>query len=619
MSPHKKRWRALALFATLATALAILAPAALAHDEQIPVVPFDEESGAAHHSDVGLAAASALSSGATTGKKRNLTEIGSVDFADGANTDVWAHGNYAYVGTFSTGVSGFCPETGVKVVDVSRPKSPTLLGNLASPPLTRANDVKVAKINTKSFNGDVLVHTNEPCAAGGDGGVVLYDVTNLKKDGLPSAPLGTAYDIDDFFNGPHFEAFGVHNTWIFEQGNKAYLGVVANISPDAFDFRILDISDPTAPTEVGRWSSTVSPDAPPAETRGASRSLGLHDITVQTDGNATVAYLSYWDAGYILLDVSDPSNPSFMGVGPWPDDAEGNAHAAWPGHNGNIMVTSDEDFAGSGVGSLTTSVALGSFGTDHEAAEAGFTPALVGPFGPHDVAWVGKGAGLGSAEASGCPLDPSDPTLGPAAPYGEAVAGKIALIQRGACRFDWKVATAQAAGAIGVVVFNDAREDILTMGGAPTVGTVNISIPAVFIRGSRGNELAALRDADTAVEATMAPGAFNGWGFVRIWDTSDPSDIKLLADVTLPSTFDEAAPNPFGSHNVMVRGSTAYVSWYNDGLVAIDFSTPTDPKIVAQAVDVGDNYWGVYVQGDLIFVSDRDTGLKIYKHVPSKP
>ncbi len=599
----------------LAMALALgPLPAAADQPEQQVIVPMhDEAEGAAHFSDIGLAATSSSSGGAAKGKHRNMSEIGSLSFADGANTDVWAHGNYAYVGTFSSGTAGFCPETGVKIVDIFDPTNPTLVGNLASPSLTRANDVKVARINTKDFGGDLLVHTNEPCATGGDGGVVLWDVSD------PTNPvrLGAAYDINDLSNGPHFEAFGVHNSWIFEQGNRAYVGLVANISPDSYDFRIVDVSDPTAPMEVGRWSSTVSPDAPPAETRGTSRSLGLHDVTV--DGKGRTAYLSYWDAGYVLLDVSEPANPSFLGVNAWEAGAEGNAHAAWPARGGNLLVTSDEDFSGTGIGSLTTSVALGSFGTDHEAAEAAFTPALTSPFGPNDVAWIGKGAGINTPQAFGCPLNPADPTLGPAIPYGESVAGKIALIQRGVCRFDWKVATANAAGAIGVIVFNDAREDVLTMGGNPTVGTVTINIPGVFIRGSRGNEMAALREAGTAVQATMAPGQFNGWGFVRIWDTSDPGNVQLLANVTLPSTFDETGPNPFGSHNVMVRGNFAYVSWYNDGLVVVDISKPTSPKVVAEGVSAGDNYWGVYVHGELILASDRDRGLVIYKHVPSKP
>ncbi len=298
------------LVAVMALGLVALSPVAATGDHDL-LVPIDEETGAAHHSDVGLAAASANSNGATTGKHRNLTEIGSLSFPDGANTDVWALGNFAYVGTFSSGTAGFCPETGVKIADVSDPENPTFVGNLASPSLTRANDVKVETVNSKSFKGDLLVHTNEPCAAGGDGGVVFYDVSD------PTNPvrLGAAYDVNDLINGPNFEAFGVHNSWIFEQGNRTYVGVVANISPDSFDFRILDASDPTAAVEVGRWSSTVSPDAPPAETRGTSRSLGLHDVTV--NGNGKVAYLSYWDAGYVLLDVSDPTNPTFMGVTGW--------------------------------------------------------------------------------------------------------------------------------------------------------------------------------------------------------------------------------------------------------------------------------------------------------------
>lgn len=595
-----------ALLLALMMVLAVVGTTALA-GEHDPIVPVDPETGAAHHSDVGLAAAdNKFPGGAKSGLSRNLTEIGSLSFADGANTDVWALGTYAYVGTFSSGTAGFCPETGIKIVDISDPTDPSLVGNLASPSLTRANDVKVDKINTRAFRGDLLVHTNEPCASGGDGGVVLYDVSD------PHNPvrLGAAYDINDLLNGPHFEAFGVHNIWIFSQGNKAYVGVVANVSPDDYDFRILDISDPAAPVEVGRWSSTVSADAPPAETRGTSRSLGLHDVTV--DGNATVAYLSYWDAGYVLLDVSDPAHPTFIGVGPWPTGAEGNAHAAWPARGGNLLVTSDEDFSANGLGSVTTSVPLGSFGTEHEAAEAAFTTSLSGPFGPYDVAWVGKDDGIFSSQAFGCAADPSNPTTsGPLVPYGESVSGKIALIQRGACRFDEKIAVAESQGAIAAIVFNDAREDVITMGGEPIV-----NIPGVFIRGSRGNELAALREAETPVQATLAPGAFNGWGFVRVWDTSDPSNIELLADVTLPSTFDESAPNPFGSHNVMVRGNFAYISWYADGLVVVDISTPTEPKVVAQAAQTDDNYWGVYVQNDLILTSDRDRGLVIYKHVP---
>src|SRR3954451_9073103 len=48
---------------------------------------------------------------------------------------------------------------------------------------------------------------------------------------------------------------------------------------------------------------------------------------------------------------------------------------------------------------------------------------------------------------SGC--DPSD--------FGSSFAGKIALIQRGTCNFGVKVLNAEAAGAVGVVIFNEGN------------------------------------------------------------------------------------------------------------------------------------------------------------------
>jgi len=48
---------------------------------------------------------------------------------------------------------------------------------------------------------------------------------------------------------------------------------------------------------------------------------------------------------------------------------------------------------------------------------------------------------------SGC--DPSD--------FTDFVAGRIALVQRGTCTFDQKIQNAQAAGASGVIIFNEGN------------------------------------------------------------------------------------------------------------------------------------------------------------------
>ena len=110
---------------------------------------------------------------------------------DGLTTDVWALGNYAYIGSFD---EPFCSLdiTGVRIIDISNPASPTQVGFIPSPPNTRANDVKVAHIETRFFKGDILIHSNEFCNNGfiprlvsrggaiapGNNGIAIYDVTN---------------------------------------------------------------------------------------------------------------------------------------------------------------------------------------------------------------------------------------------------------------------------------------------------------------------------------------------------------------------------------------------------------------------------------------------------------
>jgi hypothetical protein len=85
--------------------------------------------------------------------------------------------------------------------------------------------------------------------------------------------------------------------------------------------------------------------------------------------------------------------------------------------------------------------------------------------------------------------------------------GKIALIERGLCRFDNKVAKAQQAGATGVIVYNNAAggEAILVMGGDnpvaqgdPSVIGTTITIPATFVQRSTG---VLLRDGTPPVTA----------------------------------------------------------------------------------------------------------------------
>ena len=90
-------------------------------------------------------------------------------------------------------------------------------------------------------------------------------------------------------------------------------------------------------------------------------------------------------------------------------------------------------------------------------------------------------------------LDPAD-GAGPATTDGcspltnpGAVAGNIAIIDRGTCFFTEKVGNAQAAGAIGVIVVNNAGNALVNMSGIdPT-----IVIPAVFLGQTDGSAIVA--------------------------------------------------------------------------------------------------------------------------------
>ncbi|MBV8201730.1 MAG: S8 family serine peptidase, partial [Acidobacteria bacterium] len=81
-----------------------------------------------------------------------------------------------------------------------------------------------------------------------------------------------------------------------------------------------------------------------------------------------------------------------------------------------------------------------------------------------------------------------------------AIHGSIALIMRGSCSFQKKVANAQAAGAIGAIVFNNVPGDptLINMSGDGV--SPPITIPALFVSNDTGMLLAGA----TGVNATLA-------------------------------------------------------------------------------------------------------------------
>ena len=522
-----------------------------------------------------------------------LNVVGQLDLGlPGENvTDVWAYGNYAYLGTFDDIVCSL-DFTGVHIVDISNPANPVKVGFIPAKPGTRNNDVKVEHIETKHFSGEILVASNESCGSqfvprlnsngvsgnAGRGGVSIWDVTN------PTKPKALRQNYLDF---------GVHNTFIWQQGDSAYMLVVDD--DNVQDVHIVDITKPQSPREI---AVTGQLDWPTLSDNIGVGEVFLHDVWVQDNGGTVIAYLSYWDAGLVLLDVTDPANPVFLGdseyLNPDPlsgEAPEGNSHVAVPNADGSRVLMGDEDFA---AGQLTK---FEFDGTPYPAAEGGFTPPVFAP--PLSGAFAGPVHWTGG---EGCTVDEFD----------RAAVGsdEVALIQRGSCFFSTKAANAQALGYSGFIVANNAGDGLISM----SAGTNDvIAIPGFFVGQSTGEIMKGLPGGIVDVEAI-----FDGYGYLRLLDVSDPANIVELDQFATEGVF--ANPPLDGDrtmHNVVVDGgTTAYISWYDEGMRVIDFDGDSLSEVAHWSGNDA-NFWGVYLHvhpngNTYILGSDRNTGLYIF-------
>lgn len=270
----------------------------------------------------------------------NFTVIGHTDLgASDTNGDVWVHGNFAYVGTWADPCNGL----GVKIVDVSNPASPVMIGRVGGIAGTSAEDVVVRSVSTASFTGDLLATGIQRC--GGDPaldddefGVDFWNVTN------PVAPVHLS------FLGLTTGFSGVHELDLFQRGPNVY-ALLATPSSEWFDpqpggeFWIADVTNPASPTIVGEWGAGAEGFSPgPFYGQGSFGSMFDHSARASADG--TKAYVSYWDLGVLTLDISDITNPTLLSRTMYPADADGDAHsvAVYQGTSTTFLLQNDEDF-----------------------------------------------------------------------------------------------------------------------------------------------------------------------------------------------------------------------------------------------------------------------------------
>lgn len=533
-------------------------------------------------------------------------------------TDVWAHGNYAYIGTFST---PFCSLdlTGVRVIDISDPANPVQVAFIKDKMGTRTNDVKVEHIETPHFSGEILVTTNEGCGItlprlnangnsarprGGEGGISIWNVTD------PTKPRAMKQNFLPKTNG-------IHNTFIWQQGDNAYLIAVDDV--DTRDVIVVDITNPSSPKEITRVGAPDWPDLDFSEIEGPS--IFLHDVWVQDNGGQIIAYLSYWDAGLVLLDVTDPANPVFLGDSTYPNPdksglpPEGNGHVAVPNADGSLVIFGDED--------TSKTSAFATFTIGANASTNKINQAL---FGPQPAAENFPAPSTVTFAASNFGCSASDFDGGPGT--------GVALIERGVCFFSTKAANAQAAGYDAYIVYNDAaRGDGLINMSAGTADV--ITIPGIFVGHTIGSAMAAEVTGGGTVTVDNVAFIEDGEGFMRVLDVTDPANMVQVGSYATENALPPTNIDAMGTrdaHNVVVRGTTAYWAWYYEGIRVVEFSdcqagdgfegcTPTEVAHFGGG-DFGEeeppqDFWGVYLHdhpngSTYILGSDRDGGLWIF-------
>ena len=499
-----------------------------------------------------------------------------------ANGDVWVHGDFAYVGTWASPCTG----RGVKIIDVSDPTAPRVIGSAAARRGTSAEDMVVRAVDTEWFTGDLMIVGIQRCG----------------PQGGPSATYGAEFwDVTDPHHPQMLARYGItnggggaHEVDLIQRGDNVYAALALPFSEwfdpvPVGDVAIVDVTDPRNPTLVSEWG--VADNSPPQP--GPFYGLGSfgaafgHSVRFSDDGN--LLYASYWDRGVITLDISDVTAPDEVTATQYPAGQDGDLHSLTP--YGQYLLTNDEDFDPRSPAEVWFDGALQGYASEHP-----FVPAL----------WEQPGnevsADVVMAANQGCD----------AADYPAEAEGAIVVVQTlfsffadpgAACPTPQQEGLAEAAGAAAVVHRFESADT-----SPQWVDFSEATIPVLFT------------DTDTA-DGMVAAGLASlvaqepTWGFLRVFDAASGVQVSQFDDLPFINDLSAAGDGFWSIHNTEVSGTIAYSSWYSHGIVALDLTNIGNITMVGQFVPQGEPFaevWGVAIGEDgLIYASDLGSGLWI--------
>lgn len=519
-----------------------------------------------------------------------------------------------------------CPAVSVKLVDLSRPQAPVVVGTIPVPAGVTAHGVAAARVRTAAFTGDLLAVALTMCGPGGSAverGLEYYDVTR------PSAPrLLGRYNADSDRVLPDSVppcgappaksgercASSQHSVSLIQRadGRVFSLSVEPGASASKYpsgDFRIVDVTDPRRPFQAGAFP----PPGVPIFSRNGCRPFSAgHGAGFSHNG--TRGLLAFYDGGLFVVGISGSGKPEQTGQFKYPTDRrfEGSAAYVAAAHvNGrDLALISEADF----IGPTTTlevsgpaAVAGSKFGCEavftlydpHNKAQLYRQP---GSRIQGDLAYLGRACPASRSadmHADMSMMHADDPMI-PADPWLSDPRGRIALIDRSrqptqpalpasACSVASRVLAAQKAGARGVILLQTSATAPEAF--SPDGDPAGIEIPVMMIDKSDGDALRSALcpsvkkgecEAGPRVTATMrdAPGE---WGALRVVDVTDPANPLELGVHRTPrsSVFPPSDLSVLSPQRAAVRGSIAVVPWNSDGARVIDLSAGTPREMAS--------------------------------------
>ena len=202
---------------------------------------------------------------------------------------------------------GHMRDMGTSIVDVTDPVKSRLVSQLPVPVNTHSHKIRVS--------GDVMLVNREQSGSGQpfEAGLRFYDITEVEHP----------KEVSFFETGGR----GVHKFWVDSAEKLAYISTELDGYLGAV-FMIVDYNDPYNPFEVSRWwlkGQWTGGGETPSWDRDEYSYRHHHPIVL-----GDRAYLGYWDAGYIILDVSDINTPIMVSRSNYTPPYGGAFHTALP-------------------------------------------------------------------------------------------------------------------------------------------------------------------------------------------------------------------------------------------------------------------------------------------------